>query len=135
MRDIKQDLDFSGLFTLSTDRSNMFNYDHFDAETISAVLENCPCLLCPCLGRSSMAIAIIFWTDHLLPLRQPSRTCYRTTARASILCRARPTCTKLLVWQGLASEIYCPDRSKSRQPVCEPRLNFFDFPRDKHASD
>ena len=113
----------------------MFNYDHLDAETISAVLENCRCLLCPCLGRPSLAIAIILLTDHFLPLRQRSRTCYRTTARPSISCRARPTCTKLLVWQGLASGVYSPNQSQSSQPVCEPRLNFFDFDRDKNASD
>ena len=112
----------------------MFNYDHRDAETISAVLGNCRCLLCPCLGRSSMAIAIIFLPIILLPLRQRSRTCYRTTARPSISCRARPTCTKLLVWQGLASGVYSPNQSQSSQPVCEPRLSFFDFLRDKDAS-
>jgi hypothetical protein len=59
MRAITKDLDFSGLCSLSTDRSNMFNYDHLDAETISAVLENCRGLLCPSPGRPSAAIAII----------------------------------------------------------------------------
>ena len=112
----------------------MFNYDHLDAETISAVLENCRCLLCPCLGRPSLAIAIILLTDHFLPLRQRSGTCYRTTARPSISCRARRTCTKLLVWQGLASGIYRSNHTKSSQPVCEARRRFFGLDRDKHAS-
>ena len=67
----------------------MFNYDHLDAETISAVLENCRCLLCPCLGRPSLAIAIILLTDHFFTIEATKRNMLQDNCQAVNLVQSK----------------------------------------------